>query len=49
MVIRGRAYIGQSTKIYVQKNATLELGDDFKISAATSIMCCKSITFGNNI
>ncbi len=46
---QGRAYIGQSTKIYVQKNATLELGDDFKISAATSIFCCRSIVFGKNI
>lgn len=46
---KGSAYIGRSTRLYVDKGGTMVLGEDFKISASTSIMCCKYIEFGNNI
>jgi len=45
----GEAHIGNGSIIYVSKNAKLILGDDFKISASSSIICYKSISFGNNI
>ena len=45
----GTAFIGRSTRIYVGKDAQLILGDDFKVSASSSIMCCQRIEFGKNI
>lgn len=45
----GTAFIGRSTRFYVGKNAQLVLGDDFKISASSAIMCCQKIEFGKNI
>lgn len=49
LIFRGEAHIGNGSKIYVSKNACLILGDDFKISANTSILCYHKIEFGYNI
>lgn len=45
----GTAFIGRSSRFHVEKDARLVLGDDFKISSSSSIMCCKHIEFGRNI
>lgn len=45
----GTAFIGRSTRLYVGKEARLVLGDDFKVSASSAIMCCQNIEFGKNI
>ena len=46
---KGTAFIGRSTRFYVGEGAQLILGDDFKISASSAIMCCEKIEFGKNI
>lgn len=47
--IKGRAFIGRSSKIYIQKGASVVIGDGFMISASSSIMCCKQMKFGKNV
>jgi len=49
LVFKGEAHIGNGTNIYVGKKGCLTLGDDFKISASSSIVCYKEIVFGRNI
>ncbi len=44
----GKANIGYGSKVDIGKTGTLKLGGNFSISAATSIICHKSITIGNN-
>ena len=49
LVFHGTAHIGRGTKICVSKDALLELGDNFSISAASCISCHKYIKMGNDI
>ena len=45
----GEAHIGRGSKIIVYKNAILELGDKFAISASSTISCRKHMKFGKDI
>ncbi len=45
----GEAHIGQGSKIIVNKGGVLELGDNFAISASSTISCHKHIKFGRDI
>lgn len=45
----GSAHIGKGSKIYVCKNGRLLLGDNFAISASSTILCYKHISFGSDI
>lgn len=45
----GSAHIGRWSKIIVNGNGCLTLGDNFAISASTDIVCYKNITFGRDI
>lgn len=49
LTIYGTAHIGNGSKIIVDKNAILSLGDNFAISASSKILCYKHISFGNDI
>ena len=46
---RGTAYLGRSSKVLVMKGGRLVLGEDFKISSASSIFCINHIEFGSHI
>lgn len=48
VIFKGRAYIGSGSSISVGKEACLELGDNFKISASSIIDCNKYIKVGND-
>lgn len=48
IILRGTAYIGRGSKICIGKNATLALGDNFRISGRSSIICNHSVSFGEN-
>ena len=45
----GTAHIGRGSKIYVSKGGELSLGDNFAISASSSILCYKRIILGKDI
>lgn len=45
----GKAHIGRGSKICVAKDALLELGNNFSISASSCISCHKHIIMGNDI
>lgn len=49
LVFEGTAHIGSGTKIHVDNNAQLVLGDNFAVSASSQINCYKRIVFGQNI
>lgn len=49
IVFKGSAHIGKGSKICIEEKAYLELGDNFAISANSSILCYKKIIFGRNI
>jgi len=49
LVFEGAAHIGRGSKIIVYKNAILELGDNFAISASSTISCRKHIKFGKDM
>lgn len=44
----GRANIGHGSKICVYKKGYLEIGENFEITAESSIVCEKKIVFGKN-
>lgn len=46
---KGSAHIGKGSKLRVDKEANLVLGDNFAISANSTINCYKSIKFGKDI
>ena len=46
--LAGKAVIGRGSSLVVQKNATLQLGENFRITGGTTILCEKSITVGNS-
>jgi UDP-3-O-[3-hydroxymyristoyl] glucosamine N-acyltransferase len=49
VVFKGKAHLGHGTKISVNKNAYLEFGDNFTITAESEIVVQKNIQFGNNV
>lgn len=49
LLFEGTAHIGHGSKILVRRNAILELGDSFAISASSTINCYKHIKFGKHI
>jgi len=46
---KGRAYFGRSSKVHIRKGATMLLGDNFRVSSASSFNCYKSMIFGDNV
>ena len=48
IIFKGKSNIGHGSKISVNKQGKLILGDEFKISAESSIICNNNITFGDN-
>ena len=46
---KGSAHIGNGAKLYVSENAVLSIGENFAISASSSINCYKEIRFGKDI
>lgn len=49
LVFKGRAHFGRSSKVYVRKGAKMVLGDNFKISSASSFDCMKKIDIGDDV
>ncbi|MCD8287289.1 MAG: acyltransferase [Porphyromonadaceae bacterium] len=49
LIFKGRAHIGNGSKIYVAEGAELVFGDNFAISASSQINCYKCIVFGRDI
>lgn len=45
----GTAHIGRGSRIYVSRNGKLTLGNNFAISASSSILCYKRVLFGKDI
>jgi acetyltransferase-like isoleucine patch superfamily enzyme len=48
VTFQGSALIKYGARIIVGKDASLKLGNGFRISSGTSIICYKSIEFGND-
>ena len=48
IIFYGKAVIGHGSKISVGKNGILEIGNNFNVTAETSIVCHKHIKFGDN-
>ncbi len=48
VIFKGRANIGHGSKISVGKNGELILGENFIITAESSLVASKKIEFGNN-
>lgn len=48
LVINGTTRIGRGTRISIGDNATLELGNNFKITGRSSLICQKETSFGND-
>ena len=46
---KGTAHIGMGSKINIEEKAKLVIGNNFAISALSSINCYKQITFGNDV
>ncbi|MCU6600465.1 acyltransferase [Peribacillus frigoritolerans] len=46
VVFMGKSHLGHGAKISVGKNGVLKFGDNFTITAESSIICNKSISFG---
>lgn len=46
LVIDGKVSLGIGTKVFVEENATLEIGDNFTVTAKSSIICCDCIKIG---
>lgn len=49
LCFEGTAHIGRGSKLFVGKTAYLNLGDNFAISASSSINCHYQIVFGKDI
>lgn len=47
VIFKGKANIGHGSKISVGKNALLEIGENFVVTAETQIVAQKQITFGH--
>ena len=46
---KGEAHIGRGSRIFVARGGNLILGDNFAISASSTILCYKKMIFGNDI
>lgn len=49
IVFKGKAHFGHGSKISVNKGASIEFGNNFKITAESEIISQKSIHFGNSV
>ena len=49
LIFKGSAFIGQGSRISVGKSGTLAIGDKFKITAESSIICFDEISIGNEV
>ena len=49
IIFYGKSSIGHGSRISVGGNGILEIGENFTITAETSIICHKKIKFGNNV
>lgn len=47
VIFRGRTYIGYGSKVSVATTGVLDLGNNFKISTSSSIVCHRSIVIGD--
>lgn len=48
VLFKGKARIGQGSKICVEKKGTLVIGDNFNITAETTIIVHKEVVFGDS-
>jgi acetyltransferase-like isoleucine patch superfamily enzyme len=48
IIFKGTAHIGQGSKISVGINGTLQFGNNFRITAQSTIIAYKEIVFGDN-
>ena len=48
IIFKGKAHLGHGTRISCELNSQLIFGDNFNISAETSIVCSKKIEFDDN-
>jgi acetyltransferase-like isoleucine patch superfamily enzyme len=48
IVFNGKTQIGHGSKINAEQNAYLSIGNNFQITAETSIVCHKKISIGND-
>jgi acetyltransferase-like isoleucine patch superfamily enzyme len=48
LIFDGKASFGVGCKLSVNENATLEIGSNFTVTAATTIICYNHIKIGNN-
>lgn len=49
VTFKGKAHIGHGTKISVNKDAHLEFGNNFAVTAESEIVTQKNIQFGDNV
>lgn len=49
VIFNGKAQLGHGTKISVGQNGVLNLGENFTITAESSIICNESISFGQDV
>lgn len=49
VIFEGSANIGHGSKLSIGINATLTIGENFKITAESSIICFKKISFKKNV
>lgn len=49
IVFNGRTNIGHGSKLSVNKGGILTLGNNFRVSAESKIVCSKKITFGDDV
>lgn len=49
LFFEGSAHIGNGSKLFIGADAILTLGENFAISASSTILCYKSIRFGRDI
>lgn len=48
LYINGKTCLGRGCKLYIEKYASLHLGNNFDIAGNSSVICSKNITFGDN-
>ena len=48
VIFKGRANIGHGTRLSIYKNAKLTIGDNFHLTAESSIVVVKEVGFGKN-
>ncbi len=46
---KGSAHFGRSSKVNVRKGATMTLGNNFRVSSASSFNCYNSFVFGDDV